>query len=163
MKNFILLLLCGLWLVSCTAPQPDVAQVRKDIEAMTQKAAKDMVAGDIDTTMALYTDDPISLPNYGPLLKGKQAIKEHYTKMMGLGMKFTNVNFVTTDVFVSGSHAYEIGTYTMTMEMPQMPGMSDEGKYLTVYERAADGSWKIKVETWNTNKMPAMPGVEEKK
>jgi uncharacterized protein (TIGR02246 family) len=158
MKTLIPLLLCGLLLSSCAPPPPDVAKVRKDIEAMNDKGEKDMIAGVMDTTLANYADDPVSMPNFGPMLKGKQAIKEYYKKMMTTGMKFTQVDFVTNDVKVSGSFACEVGTYTMRFQMPGMPEMSDEGKYLTVYEHAADGSWKIKIETWNTNKQPAAPG-----
>jgi ketosteroid isomerase-like protein len=35
--------------------------------------------------------------------------------------------------------------------------MEDTGKYLTLWEKQADGSLKIKVETWNTDKNPMMP------
>ncbi len=90
-------------------------------------------------------------------MRGKQRIREHMIQMMGMGIKFPMVEFTTLDVQVSGNFAYEIGTYKMTVEMAGMPGMTDEGKYLTIYERAADGSWKIKVETWNTDKQPPMP------
>jgi uncharacterized protein (TIGR02246 family) len=158
MKTLVPLLLCALLFASCAPPPPDVAKVRKDIEAMNAKATKEMIAGVMDTTLAQYADDAVSMPNFGPMLKGKPAIREYYTKMMASGMKFTQVNFVTNDVKVGGSFAYEVGTYTMRFQMPGMPEMSDEGKYLTVYEHAADGSWKIKVETWNNNKQPSAPG-----
>jgi ketosteroid isomerase-like protein len=128
---------------------------------MSEKSEKDMMAGVFDTTLANYADNAVSMPNNGPMLKGKAAIKEYFQKEMGMGMKFTKVDFTTVDVQVSGSFAVETGTYSMTIEMPamaNMPPIQDEGKYLTVYEKAADGSWKIKVETWNTNKMPPMPG-----
>jgi ketosteroid isomerase-like protein len=160
MKKLIPFLLLGLVLVSCAPPPPDVASVRKTIEAMTEKTEKEMVAGVWDTTMATYTDDAVSMPNFEPMSKGKAAIKEQYRRMMGMGLKFTKVDFTTTDVQVSGEYAYELGTYTMTFEMPPMGQMSDEGKYVTVYQRGSDGSWKIKVETWNTNKQPTMPGAE---
>ncbi len=160
MKRIVSLLVLGLVLFSCAPPQPDVAQVRKAIEAMTAKASKDMVLGVWDTTLADYTDDAVSMPNFGPMAKGKKGIREEYGKMMGSGIKFTKVDFTTTDIQVSGEYAYEIGTYTMTFEMPSMAQMTDEGKYVTVYQRAKDGSWKIKVETWNTNREPAMPKSE---
>jgi len=164
MKVTLLSLLACALLVSCTPPPPDVAEVRKSIEALTDKAEKDMMAGTMDSTMANYTDDAVSMPNNGPLLKGKKAIKEYYSQMMTMGMKFTRVEFVTTDVQVGGSYAYELGTYSMTMEMAGMPSMSDEGKYVTVYERGTDGTWRIKVETWNTNTpMPEPPPPEPAK
>jgi ketosteroid isomerase-like protein len=79
--------------------------------------------------------------------------------MMGMGMKFINVDFSTNDVQVSGEYAYEIGTYTMTFDMPPMGQMTDVGKYVTVYQHANDGSWKIKVEIWNSDKAPPTPGA----
>lgn len=157
MKIIIPLMLCCLILVSCSPPPPDVAQVRKYIEDLTKKAEKEMLAGTIDTTLADYTDDAVSMPDHEPMIKGKSALKEHYHQMMKSGVKFTKVNFTTTDVQVSGLFAFEIGTFAMTVQMPGMPEISEEGKYLTVYERANDGSWKIKVETWNTNVPPPMP------
>jgi ketosteroid isomerase-like protein len=159
LKQIVLFLVLGLVLFSCAPPQPDVAQVRKTIEDMTAKSAKDMVSGAWDTTLANFTDDAVSMPNFEPMAKGKKAIKEQYGRMMGMGMKFTRVDFRTADVQVSGEYAYEVGTYTMTFEMPMMGQMTDEGKYVTVYQRSKDGSWKIKVETWNTNKPPSMPGA----
>jgi ketosteroid isomerase-like protein len=157
MKRILSLLMFALVLFSCAPPKPDVASVRKAIEAMNAKSSKEMLMGVWDTTLANFTDDAVSMPNFGPMSKGKKAIKEQYGKMMGSGMKFTKVEFTTADVQVSGDYAYEIGTYTMSFEMPSMPPMTDEGKYLTVYEHAKDGSWKTKVETWNTNKPPEMP------
>jgi ketosteroid isomerase-like protein len=157
MKMAILFLFCCFLLVSCAPPPPDVAQVRKYIEELTKKAEKEMLAGTMDTTLAQYTDDAVSMPDHEPIVKGKGALKEYFHQMMKSGVKFTKVSFTTTDVQVSGSFAFEIGTFAMTMQMPGMPEISEEGKYLTVYEHAPDGSWKIKVETWNTNVPPPMP------
>lgn len=152
MKAPLLLLLCLLFVCSCAPPAPDVAAVRKAIDAINEKGEKDMLAGVMDTTMGHYMEDATSMPNNGPMLKGKSAIKEYYRGMMGSGVKFTKVDFMTDTVHVSGPYAFEVGKYTMTMQIPVVGEISDEGKYLTVYEHAADGTWKVKVETWNTNK-----------
>ncbi len=157
MKAVVAVAVCCMFLASCAPPAPDLAKVRQEVEALMAKAEQDMLAGTMDTTLAQYTDDAVSMPNYGPLLKGKPAIKEYYVQMMAMGFKFTTVDFVTTDVMVGGQYVYEIGTYTMTIQMPGMPDMPDNGKYITVYERMADGSLKIKAETWNTNRQPPMP------
>ena len=163
MKTTIAFVLCTLLLCSCAPPPPDVAQVRKEIEAITEKAEKDMIGGVVDTTMSQYTDDAISMPNFEPIIRGKAALKESYRKMTAMGVKFPKVEITTTDVQVSGSYAYEIGTFNMVVQVPGMPEMPSVGKYLTVYERAADGSWKIKVETWNTDARPSMPAGEKEK
>jgi uncharacterized protein (TIGR02246 family) len=157
MKSSMLLLFCLLFLFSCAPPAPNVAEVRKAIDAMNEKGTKDLLAGTMDTTLGHYMDDAISMPNNGPFLKGKKAIKEYYQGMFASGIKFTKVHFATDNVQVSGPYAYEVGTYTMTLMIPVVGEMSDAGKYLTVYEHAPDGAWKIKVETWNTNTAPPSP------
>jgi len=153
-------LIAVVFLASCAPPAPDVDAIRKSIESMTEAMEGEMEAGTFDTTMARYTDDAISMPNFGPMLKGKEAIKGYYNQMQGMGMTMKDVDFTVTDVQVGGPYAYEVGTYKMTIVMPGMIEMPDEGKYLTVWERGADGSWKIKIETWNTDTQPPMPGME---
>jgi len=157
--KFALVVLVALIVVSCAPPAPDVAALRKQIDALLEKGKKDMLENTIDTTLAQYADDAVSMPNNGPMLKGKSAIKEYFAKMMSSGITFTKVDFVTHDVQVGGKYVYEVGTYSMTMRIPAMGEMTDAGKYLTVYEIQADGKLKIKVETWNTNTMPPMPGA----
>ena len=62
---------------------------------------------------------PVSMPNNGPMLKGKEAIKAYYGQMMAMGMKFSDVKFTTVDVSAGGQYVYEIGTYAMTMQYPE--------------------------------------------
>lgn len=135
--------------ISCAPPAPDAAQDRKAIEAITQQSQKDLLAGIWDTTLASYADDAISMPQGGPMIKGKEALRAQMVGMMGTDMKFTKVIFTTLDVKVNGNSAFEIGTFEMAFTMGGAPEVSERGKYLTVYERGPDGKWKIKVETWN--------------
>jgi ketosteroid isomerase-like protein len=54
--------------------------------------------------------------------------------------------------------ATAIGTYKMTLT-PKKAGAkplpTDEGKYIEVLKRQADGSWKIAYDIWNPNAPPA--------
>jgi ketosteroid isomerase-like protein len=157
MKILTPLLLSGLIFSSCAPAPTDIAKIRKDIEAINQKATKEMLSGAMDTTYAQYTDDAISMPNNEPMIRGKEAFREYGRKMMAMGMKFTKVQFNSVDVQASGQFAYEVGTYEMTFQMGSMPEMSEKGKYLTIYQHAPDGSWKTKVETWNSDAPLPMP------
>ena len=141
--------------------RPDVEQVTTTIKSMTADMAKEMNSGVMDTSMSRYAADCVSLPNYGPRLNGKEAIRKYYMQMAESGVKLSDVKFEVVNVLVDRMYAIETGNYTMTVEMAAMPPMTDEGKYITVWEKQTDGSWKIKVETWNTNKMPMMPAMEE--
>ena len=52
--------------------------------------------------------------------------------------------------------AYELGTYAMTFEVPggQSP-VSDTGKYLAIWKKQADNSWKFHIDSWSSSQ-PAM-------
>lgn len=156
MRTLVLLTLTALLVASCSQT-PDNTKIKAEVEALLAKAAADMTAGTIDTTMSQYADDPYSLPNNDPMLHGKAAIKEYFGRMMAMGIKFTSVKFTNVDVSAAGKYVHDIGTYEMTMDIPGMGSMTDKGKYMTVYERGADGKLLIKYETWNTDTMPPTP------
>ena len=155
MRALAVLTLTALLLASCSQA-PDTTKIKAEVNAYLAKAAADMTAGTMDTTMSQYADDPYSLPNNGPLLHGKAQIKDFFGKMMAMGMKFTKVTFTSLDVNAGGKYIYDVGTYEMTMEIPGMGTTTDKGKYINIYERGTDGKLKIKAETWNNDTMPPM-------
>lgn len=134
----------------------DTVELMKKIQTMNDEAAKMMVANDEAGMWVNYSDDVISMPSYEPMLKGIDACKMSYKKMNESGMKMTAFKSTVTDIMQSGNFIVDIGTYEITMTMPQMGDMpwTDHGKYMTIWEKQDDGSLKIKVETWNTDVNP---------
>lgn len=134
----------------------DTVELMKKIQTMNDEAAKMMVANDEAGMWVNYSDDVISMPSYEPMLKGIDACKMSYKKMNESGMKMTAFKSTVTDIMQSGNFIVDIGTYEITMSVPQMGDMpwTDHGKYMTIWEKQDDGSLKIKVETWNTDVNP---------
>jgi ketosteroid isomerase-like protein len=134
----------------------DTAELMKKIQAMNDEAAKMMVANDVAGMWTNYSNDVISMPSYEPMLRGIEACKQSYKKMTEAGMKMTAFKSTVTDIMQSGNFVVDIGTYEITMTIPQMGDMpwSDHGKYMTIWEKQDDGSLKIKVETWNSDVNP---------
>lgn len=155
MKKLFAFLLALLFATSLIYSQ-DTAELMKKIQMMNDESAKKMVSGDEAGMWANYSDDVISMPSYEPMLKGIDACKISYKKMNESGMKMTAFKSTVTDVLQSGNFIVDIGTYEITMTMPQMGNMpwTDNGKYMTIWEMQDDGSLKIKVETWNTDVNP---------
>ena len=149
-------ILFGLLFTASLLNAQDTAELMKKIQMMNDESAKKMVSGEEAGMWANYTDDVISMPSYEPTLKGLDACKESYKKMNESGMKMTAFKSTVTDVMQSGNFIVDIGTYEITMTMPQMGDMpwTDHGKYMTIWEMQDDGSLKIKVETWNTDTNP---------
>jgi len=133
-------------------------EIRDKIAKINKQMAKAMMEGDAQATLGFYAKDAVSLPNYGEMVKGIDAIKKSNEEMVSSGMKVNSMEFNIVTVTTYGNMVSEIGTYKMNATMPGMASpMDDTGKYLTLWEKQPDGSLKIKVETWNTDKNPMMP------
>ncbi len=130
-----------------------------EVKAIGDSLSDAMMNNDVDTMLAMYTEDAISLPNYGPRMQGIEAFKQHHAQMSGAGMKINSFESQPTEVWAAGDHVIEIGTFEINLDMPGMPGIEDKGKYMTVYVRDADGNLKIKAETWNTDMNPMEMGM----
>ena len=135
------------------APPPDTRaadlQAVKDVEAAW---VKDMATKDADKFASLLADDASGLYPGAGILNGKAAIKAAFAPY------FADPNFSltweSTRAMASkgGDMVYSQGTYTMTMTNPKTKKpMTDKGKYLTVYTKQADGSWKVVADTFNSD------------
>ncbi len=142
-------------LTGCTNSMPDTHDA--DVTALKDTEAawvKDAAARDVDKWVAYYTDDAsVLLPNQ-PIFTGKDAVRGAIKPMM------SDPNFAVTfaatkvDVAKSGELGYTQGPYSMTVTDPKTKAPTTEkGKYLTVYKKQADGSWKAVEDTF----MPDAP------
>jgi len=120
-----------------------------------KKFSKMMVDNDLEGMLSYYAENPISMPSYQPMLRSLDAMRESHKQQHQMGMKVTAFELTATDVIVEGNIAIEIGTYTISMGMPEMGTMDDYGKYMNVWEKQG-GDWKIRADIWNTDMNPMM-------
>ncbi|MCG6959585.1 DUF4440 domain-containing protein [bacterium BMS3Abin03] len=148
--TILTLLFCTIFLQA-----QDLSELKKKVQTLNDKYAKAMISGDMSSVWSGYAEDVISLPSYEPMIKGLDAIKKSSEDMEKSGVKFNSFSTTCTDVIKSGNLVIDIGTYKTSMQIPGMDmPWNDYGKYLTVWEIADDGTWKVKVETWNTDTNP---------
>ena len=124
----------------------------RNLDAEWSKAAG---AKDIDKTISFYSEDALVMPSNSPVLKGK-AVREMWQGMFSLpgfggGWKATKVEVAT-----SGDLGYVTGTYEMNETDASGKPKTDKGKYLEVWKKQADGSWKCVADMFNTD-LPATP------
>ncbi len=145
---------------------PDAAAVRKSIEDANAMAAEGYVAGDVEKSLAAYTDDAIVMPPNTTRLEGKDALRAWQNEWKAAGVTITAMKSTTDEVEVFGKLAYETGRYDMTINVGGMGEMKDNGKYISVWKQQADGSWKLYRDIWNTSipmPVPEPPKETKKK
>jgi ketosteroid isomerase-like protein len=128
------------------------SEYKTKIESLNKEMAKNMLDGNSQKSLSMYTDDAISMPSNEPMHDGLAAIKKANEDMVKTGMKINSFEPTTLKVIPAGNLITEIGTYKINMSMPGMDKpMDDHGKYLNVWEKQKDGSLKLKIETWNSD------------
>jgi len=125
-----------------------VNEARAGIEAANAKFSAAFEHGDAATVAALYTQDAIVLPPDGEMVKGRQAIGEFWKATSKSGVK--SAKLTTVDVGRSGDIAYEVGTVLLTVQPEGKEPATASAKYLVVWKRQADGSWRLHRDIWNS-------------
>jgi len=91
---------------------------------------------------ALFAEDGVLLARDGKFLKGpKQVLERMKTILEGVG-KGAKATVTTVDLWLDGDTAYETGTYGYKYQEKGQP-VNEQGRYVTIWKRQADGSWKI--------------------
>lgn len=148
-------MIVALFAAITTYSQQSAKDYQLKIENLNKEMVKYMLEGNLEKSLSLYTTDAISLPSYEPLHDGIAAIRKASEEMAKLNYKVTLFEPTTLKVIPDGKLITEIGTYKFKMTMPGMDQpVEDHGKYVTIWEKQADGSLKVKVEIWNSDINP---------
>lgn len=147
MKTLISILALSIAWISCRTP-PQNSFTEADRE-MIRKTAADAVARfrelkDLDAYVnAYYADDASMLMANSEAVKGRANIRDY---LKGLG-EF-ELEFTVNEIEGNNDLAYVYGNYNLVLKSL---GMKDRGKYLEVWRKQADGSWRAVYDMANTS------------
>lgn len=134
------------------AQKQNIESIKTKIDQINEIIDKASIEFDYETWSKYYVDDVIILPNGEPLIQGKEAFIENEKKFEEAGYIYKKIETSLVKIFTSGNLVNEIGKYKITLQVPGVPyDITDSGKYLVIWEVQADGSLKIKLETWNND------------
>ena len=95
-----------------------------------------------------YTEDAVLLPPNGEALRGRDAIQDFLASFP----PFKDLSFEQVDVDGSGDLAYVYGRYSLNLVDSDGAIMgSDRGKFIELWTRLEDGSWKIHHDIFNSD------------
>src|SRR5262245_9408372 len=138
---------------ACQAAAPaglsdaDKAALRQnDQEFATAANAKDF-----GRCASMYLDDASVLAPNGAAVQGREQIQ----KFLSGFPPISDFKVDVVDLDGRGDLAYVRGNYTMTVSPANAPVIHDRGKYVEIWRKQADGSWKIKWDIFNSDVPPA--------
>lgn len=141
------------------AADTNIEQTLRNLDAQWSAAA---AAKDVDKTVSYYSKDAIVLPPNKPVATTKEAIraswKEDLDSMISGSWKATKVEVAT-----SGDMAYVSGTFEWTSKDASGKTVNDRGKYVEIFKKQADGTWKAVADIWNSDLPASAPAAPEKK
>jgi len=116
----------------------DISAVNRQFEDAARK-------GDLDRLASLYTPDAIALPPDGPVVKGRDAIKQMWGSVaQQIGLK--DVRLATLDFEQAGDTGYEVGEATLTITSG-----TAVVKFVVVWKKIS-GQWRLHRDIWNTKR-----------
>ena len=128
---------------------PDI----RDEDAIRQLDVQFMKAGDARDAAALvkafYAEDAVLMPPNHPIVGGHANIRAFLQGLMASG--FQGIKLVAKEIKAEGDIAYSRGAYTLTTTGPNNAAVDDVGKYVVVYHRQPDGTWRATVDIFNSD------------
>ena len=122
--------------------QTRAAQDEATIRSLDAEWAKAAAAKDPAKMASFYAEDGELLAPGASLASGKEVIEKTWQALMStpgfaLGFAPTKIG-----VSASGDLAYDLGEYSLTVNDKRGRPQTNHGKYVVVWGKQADGSWK---------------------
>jgi ketosteroid isomerase-like protein len=118
---------------------------RLDAEFMKAASAKNAAA----LVKAFYAPDAVLMPPNHGLVEGRAKIEGFLQGLIEAGL--TGIKLETMTIASAGDLAYGQGRYTLSLSPPGGAPVQDVGKYVVVYRRQANGSWRAVSDIFNSD------------
>jgi ketosteroid isomerase-like protein len=124
-----------------------------DVESITRATeawAEAFRAGDVSRTMSFVAPNAVLVPPNEPAVVGSDAIRA-WTQGMIDTAEIHEAETSVDEVRVADGWAVSRGTWRMKLSSGDTT-MEDTARYVVVWERRKDGSWKVLHDIWNSGR-----------
>jgi len=147
--------LCVIGLPACTerGESTNQAKSQSDIEAI-KAVMTEYVSGyesrDPSRFLEVFTKDAVRMQPNGPAIVGSKAIRDYYEEWFE--KESLDVKLTSNEIRVSGDWAFAWGSYEAKVtSISDGASRTDLGKWLNVFKRGDDGSWRFYRNIWNSD------------
>jgi len=114
---------------------------RSTIGELLDEFAARINVGDAEALASgFYAEEALLLPPNHPAVRGRNRICEFWRGL--LDARLGDFSLEITETKASGGLAFATGTYSFAIGRTAGAPLRDSGKWLAVYRRQADGSWR---------------------
>jgi ketosteroid isomerase-like protein len=142
--------------VGCS-PQPEIdVDAERNALMSADRAWFEAYSGSdspADAFIEQLVDNASLLPPDAPLAQGKEAIRVVIMELEAMPGFSITWGPDAADVGSGGDLGFTVGSYEMKMDGPEGP-MRIDGKYITVWRKQLDGTWRVTADMFNANGPP---------
>jgi len=124
---------------------PTLEEVQAAIDLGNGRYVDALCHADAEGYANLFLPDGLSLPSHGPILRGREAIRDNIAATFQT-MRYVGGDMQTIETLLADDAAYEIGRYEFQTErLGRHKPEVIRGRYLIVWQPYGD-EWKIAVD-----------------
>ena len=146
---------CGIFLLctvtsSCnTGHEEAKPATAEELSQMNRDFAKALNDKDAVAAANCYTEDATVLPPNEAPVSGRANIQKYWEVAVAAGAFDVKVASISTGS--NGDLGYETGRFQMSTKDSTGKVVTENGKYIELLKRGADGKWKSTHGIWNTD------------
>jgi ketosteroid isomerase-like protein len=126
---------------------------KKDVEAGEKQWLAAFNGGDAAVVASKYEENARLMPPNMPILQGRGQIEPFVKEFVATGAQ---LRFGQLTIHETPDLCISVGTYQMDIPVPGGEAQRDDGKFVEVWRKQADGSWQIADDIFNSD-LPAPP------
>ena len=142
---------CGYQQKPAPAPPGTRPAEEKAIRALVVEWGKAMNAKDLEKSLSFYADEAQVFPPGQPVATTKEQRRQIWAQAFALPGFAISLTTTKVEVARSGDLASETGSFEETANDKKGKPVTTRGKYVVVWYRQADGSWKAVADIWNAD------------
>ena len=134
-----------------SAKEADIESAKAAIQALNKQWEINFENHDAAGLVALFTEDCVRMPQGGPATVGRPALEAAYRQDFAEVWKTqAKVRLNAEEVIVSGEYVFARGADKLVQDQEGRQ-VEETGKWLFIYRRQPDGTWKYHWITFNSN------------
>lgn len=148
MNRFSLRSLAGALLIVLAVPA-NAESPRDEIEAALITFETAFNGGDAAAVAAHYAEDAAVFPPDAARVDGRTGIQTFWKGAMDAGL--ADLKLKAVEVHGDGDLAFEVGEVSFSAPDGSGGRSTANGKYVVVWKRGPDGTWRLYRDIWNAN------------